>query len=134
MTRPVLNTSTDALCMCSNSVVITLYSNSANDVYIAVRLASQVLLATLAIPIVPVSTESTRFLQHDSYVHEKDRRLASLLRLKNIIPTRHSLHKDLVSVHDQVVIDDYNYGVEYITRCGWEYYNMFLMSCTNYTS
>ena len=60
-------------------------------------LASQVLLATLAIPIVPVSLESTRFLQHDNFVHEKDRRLASLLRL-SVTPTRHSLHKDLVSV------------------------------------
>ena len=63
----------------------------------ALRLASQVLLATLAIPIVPVSSESTRFLQHDNYVHEKDRRLASLLKL-SVTPTRHSLHKDLVSI------------------------------------
>ena len=63
----------------------------------ALRLASQVLLATLAIPIVPVTSESTRFLQHDNFVHEKDRRLASLLRL-SVTPTRHSLHKDLVSV------------------------------------
>lgn len=62
-----------------------------------IRLASQVLLATMAIPIVPVTSESTRFLQHDSFVHEKDRRLASLLRL-SVSPTRHSLHKDLVSV------------------------------------
>ena len=77
------------------------YSGSGSNMMVlsctALRLASQVLLATLAIPIVPVSSESTRFLQHDNFVHEKDRRLASLLRL-SVTPTRHSLHKDLVSV------------------------------------
>lgn len=64
---------------------------------ITYRLASQVLLATLSIPVVPVTSESTRFLHHDSFVHEKDRRLASLLRLA-VTPTRHSLHKDLVGI------------------------------------
>ena len=71
--------------------------------YVIVRLASQVLLATLAIPIVPVTSESTRFLQHDNFVHEKDRRLASLLRL-TVTPTRYSLHKDLVCVYNWLFV------------------------------
>ena len=80
-------------CTVSSSIVLTIVF----CICTILRLASQVLLATLAIPIVPVTSESTQFLQHDTFVHEKDCRLASLLRL-SVTPTGHSLQKDLVSV------------------------------------
>lgn len=59
------------------------------------RMASRVLLATLAIPI-PVSlSETEKHLELDENAREKSRRLANLLGLQNI-PTRASLINDMV--------------------------------------
>ena len=55
------------------------------------------LLATLAIPIVPVASEIDRFLVVDYNLQDKSRRLSNLLRL-NSPPTRASLLKELVSI------------------------------------
>lgn len=59
------------------------------------RMASRVLLSTLAIPI-PVSlSETEKHLELDENAREKSRRLANLLGLQNI-PTRSSLVNDMV--------------------------------------
>ena len=59
------------------------------------RMASRVLLATLAVPI-PVSlSETEKHLELDENAREKSRRLANLLTLQNI-PTRASLINDMV--------------------------------------
>ena len=59
------------------------------------RMASRVLLATLAVPI-PVSlSETEKHLEYDEIVREKSRRLANLLGLQSI-PTRASLVNDMV--------------------------------------
>ena len=54
------------------------------------------LLATLAIPIVPVASEIDRFLVVDYNLQDRSRRLSNLLRLTSP-PTRASLLKELVS-------------------------------------
>lgn len=60
-----------------------------------VRMATRVVLATLAIPI-PVSlSETERHLELDEIAREKSRRLASLLGLQTI-PTRATLINDMV--------------------------------------
>ena len=59
------------------------------------RMASRVLLATLAVPI-PVSlSETEKHLEYDENVREKSRRLANLLGLQSI-PTRASLVNEMV--------------------------------------
>ena len=63
----------------------------------AFRTASQVLLATLAIPIAPVPSETDRFLEVDDTGRDKARRLAGLLRMSSP-PSRASLMKDMVGV------------------------------------
>ena len=60
------------------------------------RTGSQVLLATLSIPIAPVASGIDRFLMVDYSIQDKIR-LSNLLRL-NSPPTRASLLKDLVRV------------------------------------
>lgn len=63
--------------------------------YFSSRMASRVLLSTLAIPI-PVSlSETEKHLELDENAREKSRRLANLLGLQNI-PTRSSLVSDMV--------------------------------------
>ena len=59
------------------------------------RMASRVLLATMAVPI-PVSlSETEKHLEYDENVREKSRRLANLLGLQSI-PTRASLVNEMV--------------------------------------
>lgn len=61
------------------------------------RMASRVMLATLAIPI-PVSlSETEKHLELDEIAREKSRRLAGLLGLQTI-PTRASLINDMVRI------------------------------------
>lgn len=63
-----------------------------------IRMASRVMLATLAIPI-PVSlSETEKHLELDEMARDKSRRLASLLGLQ-AIPTRASLINDMVRIH-----------------------------------
>lgn len=59
--------------------------------------AAQVLLATLSVPIEPISSETDRFLEVDDNSRDKARRLAALLRM-DIPPTRATLMKELVGV------------------------------------
>ena len=59
--------------------------------------ASQVLLATLSIPIAPVPSEIDRFLEIDNTSRDKARRLAALLRIATP-PTRASLLHDMVCI------------------------------------
>ena len=59
------------------------------------RTASQVLLATLAVPVQPIPSEIDRFLVVDTNTQGKSRRLADLLRMQTP-PTRASLLKELV--------------------------------------
>ena len=62
-----------------------------------IRMASRVMLATLAIPI-PVSlSETEKHLELDEMARDKSRRLASLLGLQTI-PTRASLINDMVRI------------------------------------
>jgi translation initiation factor 3 subunit A len=63
----------------------------------AQQTASQVLLATLSVPILPVPSEMERFLIDDSNYQEKSRRLSALLRIQTP-PTRVSLLGDLVGL------------------------------------
>ena len=65
------------------------------DILIIYRTASQVLLATLSVPIIPVPSEMEKFLVDDSASQEKTRRLSALLRIQTP-PTRVSLLNDLV--------------------------------------
>lgn len=60
------------------------------------RMASRVLLATLAIPLPSAHPEFDRFIETDKSPSEKAQKLAVLLTL-NQPPTRSSLLKDLVS-------------------------------------
>lgn len=60
------------------------------------RMASRVLLATLAIPLPSAHPEFDRFIETDKSPLEKAQKLAVLLTL-NQPPTRISLLKDLVS-------------------------------------
>ena len=57
--------------------------------------ASQVLLASLAVPIEPIPSETDRFLEVDDNLRDKARRLAALLRM-DTPPTRATLMKELV--------------------------------------
>lgn len=59
------------------------------------RMASRVLLATLAIPLPSAHPEFDRFIETDKSPLEKAQKLAVLLTL-NQPPTRSSLLKDLV--------------------------------------
>lgn len=64
------------------------------------KMASRVLLSTLAIPI-PVSlSETEKHLELDENAREKSRRLANLLGLQNI-PTRSSLVNDMLKMNVQ---------------------------------
>ena len=60
------------------------------------RTASQVLLATLSIPIEPIPSETDRFLEVNDTSRDKAKRLSSLLRMATP-PSRASLLKDVVS-------------------------------------
>ena len=64
-------------------------------VCVCISNASQVLLATLSVPIEHVPSESDRFLEVDDNSREKSKRLASLLRMP-VPPSRATLIKDLV--------------------------------------
>lgn len=64
--------------------------------------ASQVLLATLAVPIEPIPSEADRFLEVDDNSRDKARRLAALLRM-DTPPNRASLMKDMVGMGKAVV-------------------------------
>ena len=65
--------------------------------FLFARMASRVMLATLAIPI-PVSlSETEKHLELDEIAREKFRRLAGLLGLQTI-PTRTSLINDMVRI------------------------------------
>ena len=59
------------------------------------RMASQVVLATLSIPISQPATEFDKLLDMEGVSMEKARRLATLLGLQGL-PTRASLIKDIV--------------------------------------
>ncbi|XP_073238688.1 eukaryotic translation initiation factor 3 subunit A-like isoform X4 [Porites lutea] len=64
------------------------------------KMASRVLLATMAVPI-PVSlSETEKHLEYDENVREKSRRLANLLGLQSI-PTRASLVNDMIKMNVQ---------------------------------
>ena len=58
--------------------------------------ASQVLLATLCVPIEPIPSEADRFLEVDDNTRDKARRLAALLRM-DTPPNRATLMKEMVS-------------------------------------
>ena len=66
--------------------------------YVLCRTATQVLLATLAIPVVPIPSEIDRFLIADSNTQDKSRRLSALLHIQTP-PTRASLINDLVCLY-----------------------------------
>ena len=76
------------------SVNICTLSQSGHP-YLMFRTGAQVLLATLAISIVPVASEIDRFLVVDYNLQDRSRRLSNLLRLTSP-PTRASLLKELV--------------------------------------
>lgn len=54
------------------------------------------MLATLAVPIEPVPSETNRFLEVDDNSRDKAKRLANLLRM-DVPPTRATLMKEVVS-------------------------------------
>ena len=60
------------------------------------RTATQVLLATLSVPITPILSPMERLLIDDSTDHEKALKLSALLRIQTP-PTRSTLLSDLVS-------------------------------------
>ena len=64
--------------------------------FLCIRIASRVLLATLCVPIEPTPSDVDRFLEVDQTGRDKARRLAALLRM-NTLPTRASLLRDIVS-------------------------------------
>ena len=63
------------------------------------RMSTRVLLATLAIPISVALSETEKFMELDEIARDKAKRLSNLLNLQTI-PTRASLLKDLVRLHD----------------------------------
>ena len=69
------------------------------------RTASQVLLATLAVPIDPVPSGIDGFLVVDYNTQDRSRRLSALLRMQTP-PTRASLLKELVIL---IIICSYMY-------------------------
>lgn len=75
-----------------------------------VRMATRVVLATLAIPI-PVSlSETERHLELDEIAREKSRRLASLLGLQTI-PTRATLINDMVGSQGSWHFNNFKKGI-----------------------
>ncbi|XP_047128907.1 eukaryotic translation initiation factor 3 subunit A isoform X1 [Hydra vulgaris] len=61
------------------------------------KIGSQVLLATLSIPIPPGKSSMEEYLSYDTQAYEKDRRLATLLSLLSV-PTRKSLIEDVEAI------------------------------------
>lgn len=70
---------------------------SINNYYVLCRMASRVLLATLAVPLPSAHPEFDRFIETDKSPYEKAQKLAVLLSLP-APPTRISLLKEVVSL------------------------------------
>ena len=70
------------------------------------RTATQVLLATLSVPITPILSPMEKLLIDDSTDHEKAQKLSALLRIPTP-PTRSSLLNDLVIISVKINLFDY---------------------------
>ena len=93
------------------------------------RTGAQVLLATLAIPIVPVASEIDRFLVVDYNLQDRSRRLSNLLRLTSP-PTRASLLKELVRVDISIVTCTASSSIRVAMECC----NALVLSYSNCTT
>ena len=101
--------------------------------YLMFRTGAQLLLATLAISIVPVASEIDRFLVVDYNLQDRSRHLSNLLRLTSP-PTRASLLKELVcyaSVHVKAWLKNFFLFFPYATRAVRVCCSVLALSCSS---